>query len=258
MRRFYLGTHEASWLADPRFAFTPLFVSRRRLVRYRRRLPRALGEWALDSGGFTELSMYGRWTVGAAQYVSEVRRFRDEVGGMLWAAPQDWMCEPMVLERTGLTVTEHQQRTVENLLELRALAPDLPWTPVLQGFTNEDYQRCRARYADAGVLLEREPLVGLGTICRRQGTLEAEDIVRDLRRAGLRIHAFGAKTTGLVRYAAAVESADSLAWSFGALKQPPLPGCTHTKCNNCPLWALRWCRKLHHRLDGPPERNEES
>ncbi len=63
--RFYLGTHHASWLGR---TDVPLFVSRRRLAGIRR-LPRALGPWALDSGGFTELSMFGRWRTTAAQYV---------------------------------------------------------------------------------------------------------------------------------------------------------------------------------------------
>jgi hypothetical protein len=70
--RFYLGTHLPNWLGK---VTIPLFVSRRTLAP-RRTLPRALGPWALDSGGFTELAMYGRWTVPATQYVAEVRRFR--------------------------------------------------------------------------------------------------------------------------------------------------------------------------------------
>ena len=45
----------------------------------------------------------------------------------------DWMCEPAMLARTGLTVAEHQAGTVANYLELRAAAPELPFIPVLQG-----------------------------------------------------------------------------------------------------------------------------
>ena len=50
--KFYLGTHQTGWLAK---LDVPLFVSRRRLATLRK-LPRAVGSWALDSGGFTELS----------------------------------------------------------------------------------------------------------------------------------------------------------------------------------------------------------
>ena len=53
----YLGTHMDGWLAH---VGVPLFVSHRRLVR-RKTLPMARSGWALDSGGFSELSMYGGW-----------------------------------------------------------------------------------------------------------------------------------------------------------------------------------------------------
>lgn len=68
--RFWLGTHEPAWLNR---TCVPLFISRRRLER-RKRLPRATCPWALDSGGFTELSMHGRWTLDAKRYVELVRK----------------------------------------------------------------------------------------------------------------------------------------------------------------------------------------
>ncbi len=243
--KFFLGTHRPNWLADSRFASVPLFVSRRTLAPMRK-LPRALGGWAMDSGGFTELSMHGKWTLTAAEYVSDVRRIRDEVGELQWAAPQDWMCEPVMLSSTGLTVDEHQRRTVDNLLELRALAPDLPFAPVLQGWRMADYWRCEERYADAGVDLAAEPIVGVGTVCRRQGTSEAERIMRSLAAGGLRLHGFGFKTKGLVGCGDALASADSLAWSYSARKSEPLPGHSerHKNCANCADYALQWRARL--------------
>ena len=108
--KFYLGTHETSWLARTE---VPLFVSRRRLA-LRKRLPRATTSWALDSGGFTEIATYGRWTISPGEYAAEVRHYRDQIGRLEWAAPQDWMCEPVMLERTGLTVVDHQKLTTSN------------------------------------------------------------------------------------------------------------------------------------------------
>jgi hypothetical protein len=233
--RFYLGTHETSWLAR---TDVPLFVSHRRLAR-RRTLPRAVGRWALDSGGFTELALHGRWQTGAAAYAVAVRRYRDEIGGLDWAAPQDWMCEPVMLAQTGLTIAQHQTRTVANILELRALAPDLPFVPVLQGWTLDDYLHCAELYVDAGIDLAAEPTIGLGSVCRRQSETEIEDICAALARQGLRLHGFGIKTLGL-RYARHLASADSLAWSYNARRRPPLPGHTHRSCVNCLTWALRW------------------
>ena len=34
----------------------------------------ARGPWALDSGGFSELSLYGRWTVTADYQLGEIKR----------------------------------------------------------------------------------------------------------------------------------------------------------------------------------------
>jgi len=236
---FYLGTHQPHWLA----VGVPLFVSDRRLRRYRR-LPAAAAPWALDSGGFTELSTFGSWDHGPtpAQYVARIRRYRDACGHLQWAAPQDWMCEPPILARTGLSVTEHQRRTVENYLCLRDLAPDLPIIPVVQGWTPEDYLRCVERYLDCGVDLTRAPLVGVGSVCRRQSTPAAADILTALHAAGVRqLHGFGFKTLGLARSADLLSSADSLAWSATARREPPLPECTgHTNCANCLRYALRW------------------
>lgn len=63
----------------------------------------------------------------------------DETGGLAWAAIQDWMCEPTIIRRTGLSVEEHQERTMLSWLELNNIAPELPWLPVLQGWTRGDY-----------------------------------------------------------------------------------------------------------------------
>jgi hypothetical protein len=232
---FYLGTHQAGWLAT---AGVPLFVSRRRLAR--RPLRRAAAPWALDSGAFTELSTHGRWDVSAADYAAEVRRWSEAPGGLRWAAVQDWMCEPAVLARTGLSVAEHQRRTVDSYLELRTLAPDLPWLPVLQGWVHGDYLRHLGAYARAGVDLAALPLVGLGSVCRRQETGMAEGLIRDLHGMGLRLHGFGFKLGGLRRAGRYLASADSMAWSFGARRSAPLPGCRHRNCAHCLRYALWW------------------
>jgi hypothetical protein len=243
--RFFLGTHMPNWLA---LTDVPLFVSHRRLAS-RRTFPRALGPWALDSGGFTELSMHGRWLTSPQEYVTATYRYRDAIGGLEWAAPQDWMCEPFMLANTGLTVAEHQRRTVASVVELRTLAPDLPFVPVLQGWELDDYLRCADLYAAEGIDLAGEATVGIGSVCRRQSATEIEDICAALAARGIRLHGFGVKTLGL-RYGRHLVSADSMAWSYNARKNPPLPGHTHKSCANCLEWALAWrqraVRKAQH------------
>jgi len=239
---FYLGTHEVTWLAQ---TTVPLFISHHRL-QHRRRLPRARCAWALDSGAFTALSTGPATMPTARDYLAAVNRYARDVGGLQWAAPLDWMCESAILARTGLSVREHQERTVASVLELRALATSEtpPIIPVLQGWTLDDYLRCMELYAYEGIRLADEPLVGLGSVCRRQNTDEICAIVTALADRGLRLHGFGVKTGGLGRYGRHLVSCDSLAWSFRARYRPPMRGHRHATCVNCLRFALAHRRVL--------------
>jgi hypothetical protein len=243
--RFLLGTHHPYWLGQ---TSVPLFISVRAL-RARKRLPVALGSWGLDSGAFWEVHTTGGFETSARQYAAETRRFHDEIGGLDWAAPQDWPCEDFALTRTGLTVREHQRRSVASILELRTLDPGLPFVPVLQGQTVDDYLRCVDLYDRAGIDLTRERLVGVGSVCRRQHTSEIQHIMWTLARLGISLHGFGVKAPGLALYAGALASADSLAWSYDARREPGVggkrgqrmfPGHSHKSCANCLEYALAW------------------
>lgn len=243
---FYLGTHHPRWLVTaPRDV--SLFISHRVLAPMKK-LPHP--EWrhyAIDSGGFTELSMHGRWVTTPTAYIEALLRYDEEIGDIAWAAPQDWMVEPHMLARTGLSVDEHQHRTVDNFATLEALWPahghgDCPVMPVLQGWTIDDYVRCVAMYEAAGVRLTTDyPVVGVGSVCRRQNTEEIAAIFRELAQLDLPLHGFGVKTAGLARYGRWLTTADSMAWSYQARRNPPLPGCSgHKNCANCLTYALAW------------------
>ncbi|MHA4819460.1 deazapurine DNA modification protein DpdA family protein [Streptomyces aculeolatus] len=263
--RIYLTTHMVNWLATSEI---PLMVNRGRLAP-RKSFPRARSAWVLDSGGFTMLQRNGRWTLSAAEYAAEVRQYAEAIGRMEWAAPQDWMCEPWVIyggthqrlhyhgtrAARGLTdddpeqdldtaVTLHQQYTVANFLELRSIAPDLPFIPVLQGWELRHYLDCAQIYADAGVDLAAAPVVGLGSVCRRQATAEIREIVEAFAARGVRLHGFGVKIKGLAAYARHLTSVDSMAWSKDARYSPPLAGHSHKNCANCPDWAFRWHARI--------------
>ncbi len=104
--------------------------------------------------------------------MAAVTRYAQQLGTPDFVAPMDSMCEPFIIERTGLSVVAHYHQTVENYLELRQLAPHLPIIPVLQGWRLADYLACRELYRSAGVDLAALPRVGLGSVCRRQSTAE--------------------------------------------------------------------------------------
>ena len=242
--KFYLGTHRPVWLGS---LDVPLVVSHRTLAGRRSTYSRAsVPSWALDSGGFSELSLYGEWRTTVPEYVEAVERYATEIGRLDWAAPMDWMCEPFITEKTGLTVREHQDRTIANYLELRSQGP---FIPVIQGWAIQDYYDCFELYADAGVDLRLEPIVGVGSVCRRQSTGEIAHIFRSLAEEGVSCHGFGVKSLGLSRYGQHLTSSDSLAWSYQARRRPPLPGCHgHKNCANCVRYALQWRDRLMERL----------
>lgn len=258
--QFKLGTHRPYWLWTEGRGDFPVFVSDVQLARYKNLYP-AVRDWALDSGAFTALQRLGEQQRSTVEYAKVVRRYHDEIGRLDWAAPQDWMCEPPVrlggwwgkgrrrqyFAGTHKSVTEHQQLTLRNGLDLRMLDSDLPWRWVLQGWDRDDYLRHWDMHERAGIDLEREPLVGLGSVCRRQSTGEADWIVRSL--APLRLHGFGVKTDGLLRFGHRLTGCDSMAWSDVARwEYIRLPGCTHKTCSNCHLWAALWRGRLLDQL----------
>jgi hypothetical protein len=236
---FWLGIHKLHWLAA---MDVPAFVSYS-ITRKRKKFPRAVVEWCHDSRGFKELEQHGRYTFTAEQYASDVRRAAAEMGRMRWAAAMDWMCEPQILKKTGLSVPIHQEKTINNLLELRRLAPDIQWTPVLQGWEPGDYQRHTEMYERRGVSLSKEPVVGVGSVCRRQSTAKIEEVIGGLRQFNLRLHGFGVKVEGVARVGRFLSSADSMAWSFHARRRRPLRehfGRGHKNCANCLEYAYWW------------------
>lgn len=275
MKTFYLGIHRPAWLARPEFADVPVFISRRvfydpRRSKYNKKLPRATGRYAIDSGGFTELQKHGRWTITPAEYVAFLRRLWNEVGHFDFAAPMDLMCEPWVIlggTHDGITyagsrhhlanaqpdwtlddyVREHQRLTTANYLELRHLAPELPILPVIQGWKRDDYIRHVRDYRAAGVDLR---WAAAGSMCRRQNTDEAADIIDTIRAMGVqRIHAFGFKIQGVRQCWYQIDSADSMSWSLDGRHSRP---CTHDPTRrgepaahegNCIHYALAWRRK---------------
>ncbi|MGK8559546.1 DUF7221 family queuine tRNA-ribosyltransferase-like protein [Nocardia gipuzkoensis] len=260
--KFYLGTHQPHWLTR---TTEPLFVSDARL-RDRKSFPRAQGEWALDSGGFTQLQKHGSWdSVTPRQYMERVRRYDEEIGNLAWAAPQDWMCEGLIrhggvgprgirFAGTGLTTREHLHRTVGNLIDLRSLDSTRRIIPSIQGEKRQEYELCLDLYAKAGIDLATEPVVAIGSVCRRQATTEAAEIITAITDAvpGIRLHGFGIKTSGLAAYGSLLASSDSTAWSDTArYEEILLPGCTgHKNCANCIRWAFQWREKVLASLAG--------
>jgi hypothetical protein len=249
-----IGTHQVHFAEAPGTEAVTWFMSRERL-KGRGSWPAVRGLWCQDSGGFTMLDKRGGWTISDRRLANETRLYVGEMGNFGWASPRDWMCEPHILRNTGKTIVEHQELTIDSVFELRSIAPEIHWIPVLQGWAKDDYLRHLDRYAARGLDLTDERTVGLGSVCRRQGTSEFVAIVRALVVCGLALHGFGVKTLGLLKVATLLQSSDSMAWSQEArlLRRPGLPQCEgggHINCANCLPYALEWRRRLLEKL--PP------
>lgn len=242
--RFFTGLHQPS---DARH-FDAAFISVNRLRS--RKSAVQVGDWIMDSGAFTEISTYGHYRHGVAEYAAEIRRWATNGSGRLLAAvAQDWMCEPWIVQKTGLSVAEHQRLTIERF---DALASEdtagVYILPVLQGFAPSDYVHHLRAYGDR---LTPGMWVGVGSVCKRNGDPRAVAAVLHAIKAArpdLLLHGFGLKTTALgdplVR--SMLHTADSMAWSFHARKNG----------RNANDWreAVRWAaqitsRPVQHLLD---------
>src|SRR5262249_2203154 len=143
--------------------------------------------------------------------------------------------------KTGLTVEDHQFRTIERYDALVQLVRCVYLMPVLQGYTGYDYLRHLEQYGDR---LGRGAYVGVGSVCKRTThVLSIERILFaiKLERPDLRLHGFGLKSTALgsALVRDALYSADSMAWSFAARREEH-----HGKRRNDWREADRWRRQI--------------
>ena len=235
-------------------------VSNRSLAS-RKTLPRARGRVVIDSGGFSEMVLFGEWRTAGREYAVLGRRYVQEIGNIDWLAAQDMMCEPFMLEKTGLSIRTHQAMSTASYLELMDRAPELPWLPVLQGWTPADYLRHYELYLKAGV--EHPVGWGIGSVCRRQTFVEARYTIRELHAHGIRLHGFGVKTAALSSLAPWLCSSDSMAWNQDARREAarerrtgsrrvPCPADkSHMSCTGCAPYALQWRMRVLAKLTRP-------
>jgi|WetSurMetagenome_2_1015567.scaffolds.fasta_scaffold105255_2 hypothetical protein len=251
MIKFYTGAHHPNWLnTSP----VPLFLSATTLAKYRttgNRWPirgTSGASWAGDSGAYAALMLAvdsdgHPWSADYERFGGMWLRFADEIGRHPdFIAIQDWPCEPAVRARTGMTVTNHQELTTSSYLQLAEDFPWLPWMPVLQGWTVDDYLRHVEEYQSAGVDLAECRRVGVGSVCRRGGQHGVASIIRALAAMGLRLHGFGVSINALRVCGHLLTSSDSQAWSANARRDRiRIQGCTHPgDCRNCSTWARKY------------------
>ena len=209
--RFFVGLHQPS---DAKH-FDAAFISVGRLRG--RKSDFQVGDWILDSQAFRTIEMHGGYPFPPEEYADQIRRWK-RCGNLLAAVTQDYMCEPFMLAKTGLSVADHQRLTIERYCTLLQCDTGCYIMPVLQGYTPDEYVSHIRQY---GERLAYNAWVGVGSICKRNGDPRAIlDVLGAIKteRPDLRLHGFGLKTialaNGVIR--ALLHTADSMAWSFAA------------------------------------------
>jgi hypothetical protein len=228
--QFFVGLHQPS--DAKHFATVMISVNR---LEHRRSF--AVQQWVMDSGAFTTLAVHGGYPASIKHYAAAIRRWRD-CGQLLAAVTQDYMCEPFMLAKTGLTVAQSQRLTLERFDALQAADTGVYILPVLQGYRPHEYVAHLEQY---GPRLALGAWVGVGTLCKRNGHPgQIRTILCAIHavRPDLRLHGFSLKITALTDATIRdhLWSADSMAWSYQARKQG----------RNANDWqeALRFCQHI--------------
>jgi hypothetical protein len=212
---FHVGLHQPSDCQHFERSFVSINRIRQRKAKF------SVNKWIMDSGAFTEISSHGEYRTEPEEYAREAARWEGN-GSLLCIVSQDYMCEPFILKKTGMTVREHQEKTVERYVRIVAASP-VSVMPVLQGYQLADYLNHIDDYGTRG-LLSPGMRIGVGSVCKRNSNVEEiEDILFAIKEKApyLRLHGFGLKTTALRSEAvwAMLYSADSMAWSYSARMQ---------------------------------------
>jgi hypothetical protein len=237
MEEFYIGLHHPS----DAWPFKRCMISVNAL-KHRKSEFRA-NEWIMDSGAFTQLYNRGKFTLSAEEYAEHINRFSD-IGTLKAAVTQDWMCEAIILQRTGNSIEDHQALTIASYIELRQLT-DVLIMAVLQGFEPAEYASHVRQY---GSLLTQGQWVGVGSVCKRNGNPDAiEDVLLAIKeqRPDLRLHGFGLKIQAIERptIRAMLHSSDSMAWSTAGRRQ--------LSDANDPRLALAYAAKVQQLIAQP-------
>jgi hypothetical protein len=94
--KFYVGLHQPS---DAKH-FEQACISINRLLTRRQAITARL---LVDSGAFSELSIHGRYRHAPSVYADQLRRLGG-VAAIDVVVAQDYMCEPWIVAKTGLSV----------------------------------------------------------------------------------------------------------------------------------------------------------
>lgn len=217
MKEFYFGCGNGETHQAIRNARAPInvMVNYASKVRY---FPTAnVNLRFVDSGGYSFFHKDGVFDERIDKYLKFVKRHNAD-----HFANRDYPCEPDLVERRGSTILQNQLMTLHNQVELETYITDeYPelfnrFVAVLQGWTLDDYLFMADYLNDHGLLTD---LVGIGSVCRRNATVDIKEIILGIKSQFpiIDLHGFGIKFDVLrdIEIWDSLYSADSMAFQYG-------------------------------------------
>jgi hypothetical protein len=202
----------------------------------------------MDSGAFSEITINGKYTYTVDEYLKYVELHQPSLFFNM-----DYMCEPFVLAKTGLTVKEHQQMTIDNQIKImdRLDKYDIQgqFSGCIQGWKVEDYLSMIDQLKAHGLITRR---MGVGSVCRRNSKNDIIKVLEAVKHelSSTELHGFGCKTDILKEPAIYnyLHSQDSMAWSYDGrrVETKPCPNCYRNclNCANCHTYMMLWYDRL--------------
>ena len=182
----------------------------------RTRLPETVERVILDSGGFSFFSRWGDYPFTLEQYLDLVYYIKD-IHPLFRVVTLDYPCEPEIDRSQLMTNEERINKTVSNTVRCFDSDNTLPWLPVIQGYTIQEYLSCIDKYKDAGVMSD---YWAIGSICSRKGSpYQIRNILATIKKhhESKKIHSFGLSLKYLAdpQVFHSIYSSDSSAWNWG-------------------------------------------
>lgn len=169
----------------------------------------------IDSGGFAVHKRFGEYPYTVEQYIEYVQ-YMMEKWPVTEVAILDYPCEPTVNREIYSSNLDRIRITVDNAISCIDADHNIPWVPVIQGYSLKEYLTCWGLYQDAGI---KANLWAMGSVCARKKLGGIRTIVTALhKRTKQNLHAFGLTLVSIrdPQVFFALESSDSLAWNWYA------------------------------------------
>lgn len=229
--------------------YIPQFMfSLRRLKNRKTPVPFNTYNWIMDSGAFSEININGKYTFTPQEYLRYVELHQPPLFFNM-----DYMCEPFVLRKTGLTVKEHQEKTISNQIKIMDLLKNYniksEFSGCIQGWKIEEYIEHIDMLKSQGLVTNK---MGVGSICRRNSREQIIEVLKAVKQElpNTNLHGFGIKTDVLKERIIhdCLDSCDSMAWSFSGRRNKK--SCTiceypnSKNCANCYKYMLNWYNRL--------------